>query len=92
MPEFFVEYGLIQSLPKCCNSIRRDRRFPAHWIPTLENRFHNRNPDVHAQGTGERGKPEIAGGLKMYGKHAVQADIYDSIAGMKYCREHFIKL
>jgi oligoribonuclease len=40
----------------------------------------------------KRWKPEIAGGLKKHGKHEALADIYESIAEMKYYREHFIKL
>jgi oligoribonuclease len=39
----------------------------------------------------KRWKPEIASGVTKEGKHTALADIYESIAELKYYREHFIK-
>jgi len=62
-------------------------------MPKLEDYFHYRNLDVSTlKELAKRWKPEIAGGLKNHGKHEALADIYESIAEMKYYREHFIKL
>lgn len=78
--------------PMCGNSICQDRRFLARWMPQLEIYFHYRNLDVSSlKELVKRWKPEIAAGLTKQCKHEALADIYDSIAEMKYYREHFIK-
>lgn len=78
--------------PMCGNSICQDRRFLARWMPQLEGYFHYRNLDVSSlKELVKRWKPEIAAGLTKQCKHEALADIYDSIAEMKYYREHFIK-
>ncbi|MGH8684250.1 MAG: oligoribonuclease [Nitrosospira sp.] len=78
--------------PMCGNSICQDRRFLARWMPQLEVYFHYRNLDVSSlKELVKRWKPEIAAGLTKQCKHEALADIYDSIAEMKYYREHFIK-
>lgn len=77
--------------PMCGNSICQDRRFLARWMPQLEGYFHYRNLDVSSlKELVKRWKPEILAGLTKQGKHEALADIYDSIAEMKYYREHFI--
>jgi oligoribonuclease len=93
MLEFLKEYVPTRTSPMCGNSICQDRRFLARWMPKLEDYFHYRNLDVSTlKELAKRWKPEIAGGLKKHGKHEALADIYESIAEMKYYREHFIKL
>ncbi len=78
--------------PMCGNSICQDRRFLARWMPQLEGYFHYRNLDVSSlKELVKRWKPEIAAGLTKQCKHEALADIYDSVAEMKYYREHFIK-
>lgn len=78
--------------PMCGNSICQDRRFLARWMPQLEGYFHYRNLDVSSlKELVKRWKPEIVAGLTKQCKHEALADIYDSIAEMKYYREHFIK-
>ncbi len=79
--------------PMCGNSICQDRRFLARSMPQLEAYFHYRNLDVSTlKELVKRWKPEILAGLTKQGKHEAMADIYDSIAEMKYYREHFIKV
>lgn len=79
--------------PMCGNSICQDRRFLARSMPQLESYFHYRNLDVSTiKELVKRWKPDIIPGLIKQGKHEALADIYDSIAEMKYYREHFIKL
>ncbi|SCY48700.1 oligoribonuclease [Nitrosospira sp. Nl5] len=78
--------------PMCGNSICQDRRFLARWMPQLEGYFHYRNLDVSSlKELVKRWKPELAAGLTKQCKHEALADIYDSIAEMKYYREHFIR-
>jgi len=78
--------------PMCGNSICQDRRFLARSMPQLESYFHYRNLDVSTlKELVKRWKPDIIPGLTKQGKHEALADIYDSIAEMKYYREHFIK-
>lgn len=78
--------------PMCGNSICQDRRFLARHMPVLEVYFHYRNLDVSTfKELVKRWKPEIASGVTKEGKHTALADIYESIAELKYYREHFIK-
>ena len=78
--------------PMCGNSICQDRRFLARNLPQLEAYFHYRNLDVSTlKELVKRWKPEIAAGVNKEGKHTALADIYESIAELKYYREHFIK-
>jgi oligoribonuclease len=77
--------------PMCGNSICQDRRFLARWMPQLEEYFHYRNLDVSTlKELAKRWKPEILAGLAKQGKHEALADIYDSIAEMKYYRQKFL--
>ena len=76
----------------CGNSICQDRRFLARSMPQLEAYFHYRNLDVSTlKELVKRWKPEIAAGLTKQSKHEALADIYDSIAEIKYYREYFIR-
>ena len=78
--------------PMCGNSICQDRRFLARHMQQLEAYFHYRNLDVSTfKELVKRWKPEIAAGVSKEGKHTALADIYESIAELKYYREHFIK-
>lgn len=78
--------------PMCGNSICQDRRFLARYMPRLEAYFHYRNLDVSTlKELARRWKPEIVGGVEKEGKHTALADIYESIAELRYYRTHFIK-
>ena len=86
----YVEPGMS---PMCGNSICQDRRFMANYMQELEAFFHYRNLDVSTlKELARRWKPEILEGFKKEGKHLALDDIRESIAELKYYREHFIKV
>ena len=92
MIAFLQQHILPGVSPMCGNSICQDRRFLARWMPRLEAYFHYRNLDVSTlKELAKRWKPEILPGLTKQCKHEALADIHDSIAEMKYYREHFIQ-
>lgn len=89
--EFLLQYTQKNSSPMCGNSICQDRRFMANYMPELENYFHYRNLDVSTvKELARRWKPEILKGLVKQGAHQAMEDIKDSVAELKYYREHFI--
>ncbi len=93
MVEFLKEYVPAKISPMCGNSICQDRRFLARWMPKLEDHFHYRNLDVSTiKELAKRWKPELLQGMKKHNKHEALADIYESIAELRYYREHFIRL
>ncbi|MCA3130934.1 MAG: oligoribonuclease [Rhodocyclaceae bacterium] len=79
--------------PMCGNSICQDRRFLARHMPRLEAFFHYRNLDVSTlKELARRWRPELMGGFAKHGKHEALADILESIAELRYYREHFLRL
>ncbi len=79
--------------PICGNSICQDRRFLYRQMPALEAYFHYRNLDVSTlKELAARWAPQIMGGFKKSGTHLALDDIRDSIAELRYYREHFIKV
>ena len=92
MIAFLQKYVPPNISPMCGNTICQDRRFLARTMPKLEAYFHYSNLDVSTlKELVKRWKPDILAGLTKQGKHEALADIYDSIAELKYYREHFIK-
>jgi oligoribonuclease len=78
--------------PMCGNTICQDRRFMARHMPRLEAWFHYRNLDVSTvKELARRWKPALLEGLKKHGRHEALADIHESIAELRYWREHFIR-
>lgn len=93
MLEFLAEHVPARASPMCGNSICQDRRFLVRWMPRLEAYFHYRNLDVSTlKELARRWRPELAKGLVKHGKHEALADIYESIAELKYYRDTFIRL
>jgi oligoribonuclease len=91
MIAFLQDHVPPRTSPMCGNSICQDRRFLARWMPELEEYFHYRNLDVSTlKELAKRWKPDILAGLAKQGKHEALADIYDSIAELKYYRQKFI--
>jgi oligoribonuclease len=77
----------------CGNSVCQDRRFMARYMPRLEDYFHYRNLDVSTlKELARRWKPEMAKGVVKNGKHQALADIYESIAELRYYRDNFLRL
>ena len=90
---FLAEHVPAKASPMCGNSVHQDRRFLARHMPALEAHFLYRNLDVSTlKELAKRWKPEIMAGLVKHGKHEALADVYESIAELKYYREHLFKL
>jgi len=88
--ERLVESG---KSPMCGNSICQDRRFLAREMPQLERYFHYRNLDVSTlKELARRWAPSVFGGVKKSSTHLALDDIRESIAELKYYREHFLKV
>ena len=89
---FLREHVPAKMSPMCGNSICQDRRFLARSMPALEDYFHYRNLDVSTlKELARRWKPELMKGVPKEGKHEALADVYESIAELKYYRENFIR-
>jgi oligoribonuclease len=90
---FLREHVPAKASPMCGNTICQDRRFLARFMPALEDWFHYRNLDVSTlKELVRRWKPELMKGIPKEGKHEALADILESIAELRYYREHFLKL
>ncbi len=93
MLAFMKKHVPARTSPMCGNSICQDRRFLARYMPKLESYFHYRNLDVSTlKELASRWRPGLKDGFKKENKHTALADIYESIAELRYYREHFIKL
>ena len=91
--EFLRQYVPANASPMCGNSICQDRRFLARCMPALENYFHYRNLDVSSlKELAKRWAPEVFKGFSKESSHLALDDIRDSIAELKYYREHLLKL
>lgn len=91
--EFLRAWVPERASPICGNSICQDRRFLARWMPALERHFHYRNLDVSTlKELCQRWAPELAKGLQKRATHLALDDIYDSIAELRYYREHFLRV
>ena len=90
--EFLQQHVPKNKSPLCGNSICQDRRFLARGMPLLESYVHYRNLDVSSiKELVRRWKPEIANGFDKKNTHKALDDILESIAELKYYREHFFK-
>lgn len=79
--------------PMCGNSICQDRRFLHRCMPRLEQYFHYRNLDVSTlKELAQRWVPEILQSFSKRGAHLAMDDVRESIAELKYYREHFLKV
>ncbi len=91
--EFLRQYVPAKASPMCGNSICQDRRFLARCMPDLEDFFHYRNLDVSTiKELAKRWAPAIYKGFHKESSHLALDDIKDSIAELRYYREHFIRL
>jgi len=90
--EFIQQHVPKNKSPLCGNSICQDRRFLARSMPALESYLHYRNLDVSSiKELVRRWKPEIASGFEKKNTHKALDDILESIAELRYYREHFFK-
>jgi len=89
---FLNNYLPPNTSPMCGNSIYQDRRFLYYYMPELERFFHYRQLDVSTvKELCQRWHPEIAKGFNKESTHLALNDIHDSIAELKYYREHFLR-
>jgi oligoribonuclease len=90
--DFIDKYVPAKASPMCGNSICQDRRFLARCMPELEEYFHYRNLDVSTlKELTRRWAPNVFKGYTKDAAHLALDDIRESIAELKYYREHFIK-
>lgn len=90
---FLQQWVTKGSSPMCGNSICQDRRFMARLMPTLEDFFHYRNLDVSSlKELASRWAPEVYAGFNKDSSHLALDDIRDSIAELRYYREHLLKV
>jgi oligoribonuclease len=90
--EFLAQWVPAGRSPMCGNSICQDRRFLYRGMPELERYFHYRNLDVSTlKELVARWAPELKGGFSKKSTHLALDDIRDSIAELRYYREHFIR-
>ena len=93
MLDFLADLVPPRISPMCGNSVHQDRRFLARYLPRLEAYFLYRNLDVSTlKELARRWRPELLNGIVKAGKHEALADIHESIAELKYYREHLLKL
>lgn len=91
--EFLRDYVPAGASPMCGNSICQDRRFLARTMPRLEAYFHYRNLDVSTlKELAQRWAPFVAEGFSKTSRHLALEDILDSIAELKFYRNHFLRL
>lgn len=89
---FLAQWVPAKASPICGNSIGQDRRFLHKYMPELEAYFHYRNLDVSTlKELVARWAPELQAGFKKGDTHLALADIRESIAELRYYREHFIR-
>ncbi|MEH6444039.1 MAG: oligoribonuclease [Oceanospirillaceae bacterium] len=85
----YVENG---ASPLCGNSISQDRRFMYRYMPKLEAFCSYRHIDVSSfKEVVKRWQPELLAGFKKQGSHLALDDVRESIAELKYYKEHFIR-
>jgi len=89
----FLEQWLpSRASPMCGNSICQDRRFLYRHMPKLEAFFHYRNLDVSTvKELVGRWAPHLKDGVRKQASHKALDDILESIAELKYYREHFFR-
>ncbi len=79
--------------PLCGNSICQDRRFLARFMPQLESWLHYRNLDVSSlKELVKRWRPSLCSGFEKKNSHKALDDIMESVAELRYYREHFLRL
>lgn len=89
--DFLQQYVPAGASPMCGNTICQDRRFLARAMLRLEAFFHYRHLDVSTlKELAKRWRPELPAQFTKRESHLALDDIYDSIAELKFYREHFL--
>ncbi|WJW76325.1 oligoribonuclease [Thiohalobacter sp. IOR34] len=91
--EFLRQWVPERASPMCGNSICQDRRFLARCMPRLEAYFHYRNLDVSTlKELAARWAPGLAEKFTKKAVHLALEDIRESIAELRFYREHLLRL
>lgn len=91
--EFLDAWVPAGSSPMCGNSICQDRRFLARSMPRLEAFFHYRNLDVSTlKELAARWAPAVKDGFRKKNSHRALDDILESVAELRYYRQHMLKI
>jgi oligoribonuclease len=82
-----------RTVPLCGNSIGMDRRFLVAYLPEIEEHLHYRSIDVSTiKELARRWYPEDMGGQsKKSSAHRAMDDIKESVAELRYWREHVFR-
>lgn len=89
--KFLAEFVEPRISPMCGNSICTDRRFLCRQMPKLEAFFHYRHVDVSTlKELARRWKPDLVKDFEKEGDHRALSDIRDSIAELKFYRQHLM--
>ena len=82
-----------QTVPLCGNSIGMDRRFLAAYLPEIEEYLHYRSIDVSTlKELARRWQPDaLSSAPKKATSHRALGDIVESVAELRYWREHLFK-
>jgi len=90
---FLKQHVPPQASPLCGNTVHQDRRFMFRYMPLLEAYLHYRILDVSTlKELARRWRPQLLAGLVKESKHEALADVYESIAELRYYRDNFLKL
>jgi len=82
-----------KEFPMCGNTICQDRRFLVKYMPELEAYFHYRHIDVSTvKELARRWAAPLFNQYKKKSAHIALEDIKQSIAELRYYRDHFFKL
>lgn len=82
-----------RTVPLCGNSIGMDRRFLTAYLPEIEEYLHYRSVDVSTiKELARRWYPEdLSGYQKKSSAHRAMDDIRESVAELRYWREHVFR-
>ncbi|WP_416886763.1 oligoribonuclease [Marinospirillum sp.] len=90
--DFLRQYVAAGASPMCGNSVHQDRRFMQYEMPELEAFFHYRNLDVSTlKELAKRWMPNLPAQFKKQNTHLALDDIRESVAELRFYREHFIR-
>jgi oligoribonuclease len=83
-----------RTVPLCGNSIGTDRRFLAAYLPDIENYLHYRSVDVSTiKELARRWAPDVVDAApKKATSHRALDDIRESVAELRWYRDHLFKL
>lgn len=90
---FLKEHIPADTVPLCGNSIGTDRRFLSRWLPEVDGWLHYRSVDVSTvKELARRWYPDVvASQPPKAGAHRALGDIIESVAELRYYREHVFR-